>query len=484
MYTFAVMVFAVLVRWCLSLWRYSGESTPPMFGDFEAQRHWMEICYHLPPTQWYVNSTNNNLLYWGLDYPPLTAYHSFVCGAVAQLIDSRFVALNTSHGFESYNLKLFMRATVLVSDCLLYFPATILYIRTFLSRYPTTQRSIFLAVLLLPSPILLIDYCHFQFNTVSLGLTLLAYTMLAKSYDVMGCVLFALSLNYKQMELYHALPFFCYLSGKAFKTKLYYIPKYALSVVVTFVIIWLPFIFTTSSILQVLHRIFPFERGVFEDKVASVWCVLEVIVKIRTLVPQNFLVYSCCTSTVLALLPSCVHLIRRPSIHNFILALVNSSLAFFLFSFHVHEKSILLAVLPATFLLPYYPYVMNWFVTVAAFSLFPLLQREGNIIPALAVTTMFYHISNEALIETRIISQHMKYTHRLSMLGCITLSILPLMLEAPTQKPDIWAVINAGYCCVHFCAFLYYFNYLQFTSHKRKFVTADGALIFKHIKNQ
>ena len=27
-----------------------------MFGDFEAQRHWMEVTYHLPITQWYTTT--------------------------------------------------------------------------------------------------------------------------------------------------------------------------------------------------------------------------------------------------------------------------------------------------------------------------------------------------------------------------------------------------------------------------------------------
>ena len=43
-----------------------------MHGDFEAQRHWMEIAVNLPPSQWYINGTHNDLQYWGLDYPPLT----------------------------------------------------------------------------------------------------------------------------------------------------------------------------------------------------------------------------------------------------------------------------------------------------------------------------------------------------------------------------------------------------------------------------
>lgn len=53
-----------------------------MYGDFEAQRHWMELTIHLPTSMWYLY----DLQYWGLDYPPLTAYHSWLLGKVYVLI--------------------------------------------------------------------------------------------------------------------------------------------------------------------------------------------------------------------------------------------------------------------------------------------------------------------------------------------------------------------------------------------------------------
>lgn len=43
------------------LW-LSGAGKPPMFGDFEAQRHWMEITYHLPYTEWYYIVIPSNIL--------------------------------------------------------------------------------------------------------------------------------------------------------------------------------------------------------------------------------------------------------------------------------------------------------------------------------------------------------------------------------------------------------------------------------------
>jgi len=55
---------------------YPGQGAPPMFGDYKAQRHWMELTNHLPTRQWYTY----DLQYWGLDYPPLTVYHSWLCG--------------------------------------------------------------------------------------------------------------------------------------------------------------------------------------------------------------------------------------------------------------------------------------------------------------------------------------------------------------------------------------------------------------------
>lgn len=59
----------------------------------------------------YFESPNNNLSYWGIDYPPLTAYHMWICGQVAKRINPKWVELNTSHGYESPDHKLFMRYT-------------------------------------------------------------------------------------------------------------------------------------------------------------------------------------------------------------------------------------------------------------------------------------------------------------------------------------------------------------------------------------
>ena len=42
----------------------------------------MEVTLNLDVADWYQNTTNNDLSYWGLDYPPLTAYHSYLMGVM------------------------------------------------------------------------------------------------------------------------------------------------------------------------------------------------------------------------------------------------------------------------------------------------------------------------------------------------------------------------------------------------------------------
>lgn len=97
-----IVLFAALVRVLVSLGPYSGEGAPPMFGDYEAQRHWMEITLHTPAREWYRDTSANNLSYWGLDYPPLTAYQSLAHALLVNAWIPESLALTTSRGFESH----------------------------------------------------------------------------------------------------------------------------------------------------------------------------------------------------------------------------------------------------------------------------------------------------------------------------------------------------------------------------------------------
>lgn len=213
-----VLSVAIAVRAAVSLWPYSGAGQPPMFGDYEAQRHWQEVTVNLPARSWYSNSTQNDLLYWGLDYPPLTAVHSLLLGRWAQWLNSSFVALEASRGHESSSHKTFMRSTVLLGDLLIFLPACVQFVRV-ISKDDKGKDSSFLKtliILVLFPGLILIDNGHFQYNNISLGLFLWSLVALGEGSIFKAAIFFSLALNYKQMELYHALPIFLYLLRSCF----------------------------------------------------------------------------------------------------------------------------------------------------------------------------------------------------------------------------------------------------------------------------
>jgi alpha-1,3-glucosyltransferase len=61
----------------------------------------MEVTLHTPVREWYSQTPQNNLSYWGLDYPPLTAYQSYLHGLFVSAFEPEAVALGTSHGYET-----------------------------------------------------------------------------------------------------------------------------------------------------------------------------------------------------------------------------------------------------------------------------------------------------------------------------------------------------------------------------------------------
>ena len=209
-----VYLFSLLIRVAIGLWGYSGAGKPPMYGDFEAQRHWLEITINTPIGEWYKNTSDNDLLYWGLDYPPLTAYVSYFFGMVAKLISPPLVQLYSSRGHESDFGKFFMRATVLLCDVIILFP----FVKNLIYLLYKPKKSIYLNILisLLSPSLLLIDHGHFQYNSVCIGLALAAIYYIVNGQHLLGSFFFCMSLNFKQMSLYYAPVFFFILLRKCF----------------------------------------------------------------------------------------------------------------------------------------------------------------------------------------------------------------------------------------------------------------------------
>ncbi|XP_055837886.1 probable dolichyl pyrophosphate Man9GlcNAc2 alpha-1,3-glucosyltransferase [Episyrphus balteatus] len=470
----AIICSGLALRSIISLYDYSGASIPPMYGDYEAQRHWQEICVNLPASTWYKNSTENDLLYWGLDYPPLTAYHSLSLGQIAKVLNTSYVELHDSRGFESEKHKTFMRLSVLAVDVLIYIPAILLSVMEIQSirsnKGPSTLGFQHLAICLFYPGQMLIDNGHFQYNNMSLGLAALAIVAILRERLIFGSIFFSLALNYKQMELYHAVPFFVYLLSSCKQEKTYgqqilKLVKIGTSVIVTFGLLWLPWINSWDNLSIVLRRIFPIYRGVFEDKVSNVWCVLNVVIKLKSIFSNERMALICLIVTGLALVPSSIHLFVKPSKQGFLYSLFNSALAFFLFSFQVHEKSILLPALPAMLLYPMEPYMMTWFLEISTISMFPLLDKDKLVLPFICIVVIYQVLIR--MIRKKEpqdgIRQEIKWLYFLSCVMSIALVICHLYAPVPKKLPHVYVLAISVFSCLHFVAFLGYINYKQLT---------------------
>ncbi|RXW25365.1 hypothetical protein EST38_g522 [Candolleomyces aberdarensis] len=494
------IAFATLVKLCLGVGSYSGEATPPMYGDYEAQRHWMEITTHLPFREWYTY----DLQYWGLDYPPLTAYVSWLCGLVGSWANPTWFALDASRGIETPGSKLYMRLTVVFFDMLVYIPALIMFVKTWQgTRSKRTQEQALLLLLLQPA-LLLIDHGHFQYNSVMLGFTLLSINFFATGNDLVAAVFFVLSLGFKQMALYYAPAIGSYLLAKCIylgpKKGFTLFTRLAVTTVASFAILFLPFFLPglAPSPLHILHpiqRIFPFSRGLFEDKVANFWCASNVVIKWRKLAGdgdtgRSWLVRTSALLTALGFLPGVLGLLRAgwimriredgstqkareldttitniaeegaekdvddskndnppPFLPLLSYALLTSSMSFFLFSFQVHEKTILLPLLPLTLLMSGAQpgtALHSWGAlgnNVAVFSMWPLLKRDGLAVPYIATVVLWnrlvgYNPLTNLSVDFRQLFSLAVYS------AAIALHALELVIAPPARYPDLFPVLN------------------------------------------
>jgi len=391
------VLLLVFIRVLVGLLPHSGENHPPIGGDYEAQRHWMEVSLHLPIRDWYSQTDSNDLMYWGLDYPPLSAYASYAIGYFAppSLVRFRNSTLSAARIAASSNLpyvdgdelnlsggavtehrflnlsrhKWFMRASVIASDVLVYFPAVLLLVQAtkllggFDADVTSYKRSL-LSWGLLP-PLLFIDHGHFQYNGVMLGLTMASVASLGQDRFLLSAALFSLALNFKQMALYFAPVFFVYifsasLSGgfqfvvfgisrrsfhrSSLLQSLFAVLAVGVVVAAVFATLWAPFcLFALPGGLEsinsdscingltvVLRRIFPFARNIFEDKVANIWCVLEPIIGFRKRLlanpqetPRVALISTCIT--LLLIVPSLSFLFMMKRINVEGVALTDTS---------------------------------------------------------------------------------------------------------------------------------------------------------------
>lgn len=478
---YVIILSAIILRAAIGLGSFSGQGEKPINGDFEAQRHWMEITTHLPISKWYFY----DLQYWGLDYPPLTAYHSWFFGKVGTIINPEWFALDASRGIETSGIKTFMRWTSIISELVVYLPATLQLTSVIGKKFSLGRMDqiIVTAVVVSQPALILIDHGHFQFNSVMLGLFLFAMLDLIKGNYVLASVWFISSILFKQMALYYAPFIFFFILLKLFtprdwrrKQSWFAVAKtlnvaklfiIGFTIAITLVVAVLPFILSAelqphtafTLLKQIVIRVFPFSRGLFEDKVANFWCTTNLVVKYKQLFTNDQLKRASLALTLASILPPSLLIFFKnvqkanPSPQLIILGFSACAWGFYLFSFQVHEKTVLVPLIPSTLLYltndPDTISIVQWVNNVATFSLYPLLKKDGLVLQyGVMVFLINWLIGGllPRLSDNRLWPNNKNVLWKLIVVltyaAIAAYHVLDAVVAPPQRYPDLWVILN------------------------------------------
>lgn len=390
-----------------------------------------------------------------------------------------------------------MRATVFVSEYLAYVPALVVFLRRYAKSEGVNiwEGSIALVAILLQPGTILIDHGHFQYNTVMLGFAVATLSSMIAGRPLWGCVFFVGALGFKQMALFYAPAVFAYLLGICLFPKINVVRflSIALVTVAAFAVLYLPFLLGVAydiyrgvsdnalprppvmeslpirwntnawyypivlQLAQSIHRIFPFSRGLFEDKVANIWCTVHTFHKLHRY-PQQLLQRSALLATSAAILPPCLIIFLKPKKQLLPLTFAVVSWGFFLCSYQVHEKNVLLPLLPMTLLLGgsdgLLPSTRAWVGLanmLGIWTMFPLLKRDELRVPYFIITllwayllglppTSFAAYSEGSRNGLNLLSKIIHLNIYLAMVGW---HVVEAFYPPPADKPDLWVVANA-----------------------------------------
>ncbi|KAL4659618.1 putative dolichyl pyrophosphate Glc1Man9GlcNAc2 alpha-1,3-glucosyltransferase [Arapaima gigas] len=414
---FPALAFGVSLIKCLLINAY--RST-----DFEVHRNWLAVTHSLPLSRWYFEETSE----WTLDYPPLFAWFEYGLSHVAKYFDEEMLTVQNLN-YASPAAILFQRLSVIFTDLLFVYAVKecCKCVQGGKGRKDTLgSPSFVLAVLLLWNfGLLIVDHIHFQYNGFLFGVLLLSVARHFQGRHLEGAFLFAVLLNLKHIYLYMAPAYGIYLlrsfcvtqdnsDGSVRWRSFSFVRLAALGIIVcsVFALSFGPFL-ALGQLPQVLSRLFPFKRGLCHaywapnfwalynvaDKTLSVLGIKLKFLDVATLpkasmtggLVQEFqhsvlpsvspLITLICTLTSVS--PALFSIWQRPcGARGFLRCIVICALGSFLFGWHVHEKAVLMAILPLSILAVETKEDARVFLILATsghLSLFPLLYTMPEL---------------------------------------------------------------------------------------------------------
>ena len=446
--------------------------------DLEVHRNWLAVTSSLPPDLWYYNEDSK----WTLDYPPLFAYFEFLLSIPAAMIDPNITQLH-NQGYDSETCVTFQRMTVVASDLVLIL-ATNAYVTTLRDKLKHRTTALSLLVVC-NSGLLLVDHIHFQYNGMLLGILVFSLVAMKKGYFITSAALFTVLLLFKHIFVYLAPAYFVFLlTHYCFHTKhtthslvtVTALRMSTLSLTVLFVTLLslLPFL---SHLPQLLSRLFPFKRGLTHAYWApNIWALYNTADTILTrlvlsksgssltrgLVGEGSHLYLPSVSpmvtlvcTLVAMLPGIIIGMRVNRSSNpfltFVTSLTLCGFASFLFGWHVHEKAILMVIIPFTLVAVEQPAVTPIYTLlscVGVFSLFPLVNQLREVPIKICLLLLNYIFCLRPLQKCHSDAKQLTRIENVYLSGFIPLSCLEIFGYSLSRYQFVPLMMTSLYCAV------------------------------------
>ncbi|KAJ1668583.1 glycosyl transferase [Coemansia sp. RSA 1813] len=408
--------------------------------DFEVHRNWLAITHTQALDKWYVESRSE----WTLDYPPLFAWFEWALSLVAARWDERIVDID-NHGYVAESCVGFQRLSVAISELVLFAA-----LRRFVRVSGGSLQSKMVAALAFLSPgLVFVDHIHFQYNGFLFGILVYSLVFALEHRNLQAGTTFAVLLCFKHIYMYIAPAYFLYLlfdycvvrrtkgqrkSIVDFGASALQLAKLGSAVAIVFGLVFGPFV-AMGQTQQLVERLFPFKRGLchaywapnfwalyaFADRVLIALAtrfspaLLSVPTGVDTttrglvgdtnfaLLPDispltTFVVTLAAQAPAYAvLLPS-----RARSPLRFVESVVLCAFASFIFGWHVHEKAIMLILVPLSLLMASpRRLTLRMFAVLSVagyYSLFPLLFGAQEL-PVKAVVLALWTLLCLALLR-------------------------------------------------------------------------------------
>ncbi|PLB37007.1 dolichyl-P-Glc:Glc1Man(9)GlcNAc(2)-PP-dolichol alpha-1,3-glucosyltransferase ALG8 [Aspergillus candidus] len=389
--------------------------------DFEVHRNWLAITHSLPVQEWYYEKTSE----WTLDYPPFFAAFEWLLSRIAQYVDPAMLVVQNL-GYDSWQTVYFQRATVIVSEFVLLY-ALSRFVKSVSQDNQHLAHIASLSIFLSPG-LLIIDHIHFQYNGFMYGVMILSMVLARKQSTLLySGITFAVLLCMKHIYLYLSLAWFVYLlraycldPRSMLRPRFGNIFKLGVCVLGVFGAAFGPFAHW-GQLLQLKDRLFPFSRGLCHAYWApNIWAMYSftdrVLIPLAprlglpvkedalssvtrglvgdtsfAILPEVTKEHTFILTLIFQLLPL-VKLWFRPDWETFVGAVTLCGYAAFLFGWHVHEKAILLIIIPFSLIAlkdrRYYS-AFKPLAVAGHVSLFPLLFTAAEF-PLKTVYTIFW----------------------------------------------------------------------------------------------